>query len=116
MSAAELSRVFLGEDIAVALRVRGPEEGRDDLQRELIEPRELGPESREANVNVELEELNGRNVVCERFPARRLSGRGHVGLALCGGVENGLRPSTLFCLSAQDENFVSIPPRGQEGT
>jgi hypothetical protein len=87
MSTAELSRALLGEDIAVALRVRGPEEGRDDLERELIEPRELGPESREANVDIELEELDGRNVVCERWSTRRLSGRGHVRLALCGGVE-----------------------------
>ena len=59
MSAAELSRVLLGEDIAVALRVRGSEEGRHDLEREFIESRELGPERREANVDVELEELDG---------------------------------------------------------
>ena len=66
MSTAELSRVLLGEDVAVALRIRGSEEGRDDLERELVEPPELGPEPCETNVDVELEELDGRKVVCER--------------------------------------------------
>ena len=96
MSTAELSRVLLGENIAVALGVRGPEEGRNDLERELIEPPELGPEPRETNVDVELEELDGRNVVCERWSARRLSGRGH-SVVRCAGVLNGPRPSMLSC-------------------
>lgn len=80
MGAAELSGDVLGEDVAVALGVGRAEEGRHDLERELIEPRELGPERREANVDLELEELDGRHLVCERSSARRLSGRGDGGV------------------------------------
>ena len=59
VGAAELSGDVLGEDVAVALGVGRAEKGRHDLEREFIEPRELGPERREANVDVELEELDG---------------------------------------------------------
>jgi hypothetical protein len=59
VGAAELSGDVLSEDVAVTLGVCRAEEGRHDLELEFIEPRKLGPERREANVDVELEELDG---------------------------------------------------------
>src|SRR5258706_3553421 len=55
---AERARGILGQGVAVALPVRGPHEGRDHVEVPLGDVRSLAPEVGEAEVDVELEEVD----------------------------------------------------------
>ena len=62
MVVAERARRVLGEGIAVALAVRGPHEGGDDLEVPLGDVGSLAPEVGEAEVDVELEQVDARGL------------------------------------------------------
>jgi hypothetical protein len=55
---AQGSRRVLGERVAVALAVGGPHEGGDDLEVPVGDVRRLPPEIGEAEVDVELEQID----------------------------------------------------------
>jgi deoxyribonuclease-4 len=50
----------LGERVAVALPVRGAQEGRDDLEAPVVDPAGLAPEVGEPEVDIQLEKLDSR--------------------------------------------------------
>ena len=58
MVVAKRAGRILGEGIAVALAVRGPHEGRDDLEVPFGDVGSLAPEVGQAEVDVELEEVD----------------------------------------------------------
>src|SRR5438552_6280523 len=55
---AERTRVVLGQGVAVALAVRGAHERRDDIEVPLADLARLAPEVGEAEVDVELEQVD----------------------------------------------------------
>src|SRR4051795_2020320 len=57
---AKRTRRVLGERVAVALAVRGPHEGGDDLEVPLGDLARLAPEIGEAEIDVELEQVDPR--------------------------------------------------------
>ncbi len=78
---AEGTRRVLGEGVAVALPVGGPHEGRDDLDVPLADIGRLPPEVRQAEVDVELEEIDAARLIhAESVRA------GSDGNALCPGI------------------------------
>ena len=58
MVAAELARVVLGQGVAVALAVGGPHERGDDLEVPVVHVAGLRPEVGEADVDIQLEQLD----------------------------------------------------------
>src|SRR6266536_101327 len=60
---AERARRLLGERVAVALAVRRPHEGRDDVEAPVGDLGRLPPEVGQAEVDVELEQVDPRGVV-----------------------------------------------------
>src|SRR3954464_15402445 len=60
---AERARCVLGERVAVALPVRGPEEGCDDLEVPVRHVQGLAPEVGETEVDVELEQVDSRRAL-----------------------------------------------------
>ena len=58
MVGTERAGQLLGESIAVALAVRRPHEGSDDLERPVLDPGGLAPEVGEPQVDVELEQVD----------------------------------------------------------
>ena len=58
MVGAEGAGELLGERVAVTLAVRGPHEGRDDLEGPVLDAGGFPPEIGEAKVDVELEEID----------------------------------------------------------
>ncbi len=58
MLGAERARLLLAQRVTVALAVGGAHEGRDDLQRPLLDPRGLAPEIGQPEVDVELEQVD----------------------------------------------------------
>lgn len=72
---AERARQLLGQRVAVALPVRGPHEGGDNLDRPLVNPRGLAPEVGDPQVDVELQKVDARGTIGHSNERRAIVGR-----------------------------------------
>ena len=75
---AEGTRRLLGQRVAVALAIGGPHERGDDVEVPFADVGGLAPELGEAEVDVQLKEVDARRVICHCVHARDRVGRTRV--------------------------------------
>ena len=99
----------LGERVAVALPVRGPEECGDDFEVPVRDVEGLAPEVGEAEVDVELEQVDSGRALWHGEKRRKRVGR-HTALPRMGEIRYG--PSGLPEAPTFEEAFAALAAEG----